>query len=141
MIIPPDYTVILTKLLLAAFLGLLIGSERELHKKPAGLRTHSLVSLGACLFILVPLNLVGDQMDFIARVIPGIITGIGFLGAGMIFQAKDKVRGLTTAAEIWTLASIGILVGIGAYFIAIVATILILIILVPFKWFEKEMEK
>ena len=137
MLIPPDYAVILGKLLLATFIGLLIGSERAMHKKPAGLRTHSLVSLGACLFTITALNLVGNQMDFVARIIPGIVTGIGFLGAGMIFHSKDGVRGLTTAAEVWALAAIGILVGIGSYFTAIAATILVLIILVPFKWFEK----
>lgn len=137
MLIPPDYTVIMGKMLLATFIGLLICSERSMHKKPAGLRIHSLVSLGACLFTVAALNLVDNQMDFVARIIPGIVTGIGFLGAGMIFHSKDGVRGLTTVAEVWTLAAIGILVGIGSYFIAITATILILIILVPFKWFEK----
>lgn len=134
-------TEIIIKLLLSAGLGLLIGLEREIRKKPAGLRTHSLVSLGACLFTLAALTLAGDQMDFVARVLPGIVTGVGFLGAGMIFQSKDRVRGLTTAAEIWSLAAIGVLVGIGSYLIAVVATVLILIILVPFKWFEKGIEK
>ncbi len=134
-------TEIIVKLLLSVGLGLLVGLEREINKKPAGLRTHSLVSLGACLFTLTALTLAGDNMDFVTRVIPGIVTGVGFLGAGMIFQSKNKVKGLTTAAEVWVLASIGILVGIGSYLIAILATILILIILVPFKWFEKGMEK
>lgn len=141
MVIPSDYIVILAKLSLAVFLGFLIGIEREMKKKPAGLRTHTIVSLGACLFTLAGLNLVGDQADFIARIIPGIVTGIGFLGAGLIFQSKDKIKGLTTAAEVWALASIGILVGIGSYFTAIAATALILIILVPFKWFEKEIKQ
>ena len=132
-------TEIIIKLLLSAGLGMLIGLEREIHKKPAGLRTHSLVSLGACLFVLAALNLGG--IEFVSRVMPGIVTGVGFLGAGMIFQSKDRVKGLTTAAEIWTLAAIGILVGVGLYSLAIIAAILILIILVPFKWFEKTIER
>lgn len=129
---------IIFKLVLATVLGLFIGLEREMHKKPAGLRTHSLVSLGACLFTLTGLAFVGDLGEFISRIVPGVATGVGFIGAGIIFQSKDRIKGLTTATEVWALAAIGILVGIGAYSIAIVATILILIILVPFKWFEKE---
>ena len=132
-------TELIVKLLLSVVLGLLIGLERQFHKKPAGLRTHSLVSLGACLFVLAALNLGG--IEFVSRVMPGIVTGVGFLGAGMIFQSKDRVKGLTTAAEIWTLAAIGILVGVGLYSLAIIAAILILIILVPFKWFEKTIER
>lgn len=141
MILSPDYITILIKLLLAAFLGLLVGAEREIHKRPAGLRTHSLVSLGACMFILTVLQMSGNQVEFVTRIVPGIITGIGFLGAGMIFQTKNKIIGLTTAAEIWSLAAVGIMVGIGYYSIAITATILILIILVPLEWFERKIRK
>jgi len=133
-------TEIIIKLLLSAGLGMLIGLEREIHKKPAGLRTHALVSLGACLFTITGLSFVGNG-EVLSRIIQGIITGIGFIGAGIIFQAKDRIKGLTTAAEIWALASIGILVGLGNYTTAIIATVLILIILVPFKWFEKGIEK
>ncbi len=132
---------IIIRLLLSAGLGLLIGFEREINRKPAGLRTHALVALGSCLFTLAGTTLI-DVQDAAARIIPGIITGIGFIGAGLIFQSKDKgVIGLTTAAEIWTLASVGVLAGLGEYIIAISATILILVILVPIKWFEKKMEK
>jgi len=134
-------TEIIIKLLLSAGLGLLVGLEREIRKKPAGLRTHSLVALGSCLFTLAAVSLSPGQADSIARAIPGIVTGVGFLGAGMIFLSKDKVRGLTTAAEIWALAAVGVLVGIGSYLTAVVATVLILIILVPFKWFEKGIER
>ncbi|MBI2547310.1 MAG: MgtC/SapB family protein [Candidatus Aenigmarchaeota archaeon] len=131
-------TGILIKLLISTLLGMLIGLERGVHKKPAGLRTHSLVALGSCLFTLAALGL-GDTE--VSKLLPGIVTGIGFLGAGSIFQSKNKVKGMTTAAEIWTLAAIGVLVGLGEYYIAIASTILILIILVPFKWFEKSIEK
>lgn len=141
MVIPPDYTIVLLKLLLATGLGMVIGAEREFHKKPAGLRTHSLVSLGACLFTLIGLSFIGTSADSMSRVVQGIVVGIGFIGAGMIFQFKEKVRGLTTAAEIWSLAAIGILIGLGSYAIAITATVLILIILVPFKWLKKGIEK
>ncbi len=133
-------TEIIIKLLLSAGLGMLIGLEREIHKKPAGLRTHAIVSLGACLFTITGLSFIGDGEN-LSRIIQGIITGIGFIGAGIIFQAKDRVRGLTTAAEIWSLAAIGILVGLGNYTVATLATALILIILIPLKWFEKGMEK
>lgn len=133
-------TEVIIKLLLSAGLGLLVGLERELHRKPAGLRTHALVSLGACLFTITGLSFIGDGEN-LSRIIQGIVTGIGFIGAGIIFQEKDKVKGLTTAAEIWSLSSIGILVGLGNYLVAAIATGLILIILVPFKWFEKRIEK
>jgi putative Mg2+ transporter-C (MgtC) family protein len=127
---------ILLKLLLAAALGSLVGLERELHKKPAGLRTHAMVALGACLFTIAGADLIGNG-ESLSRVLQGVITGIGFLGAGIIFQAKDRVKGLTTAAEIWSLAAIGILVGTGNFATATIATAFILIILVPFKWFER----
>ncbi len=132
-------TEIVIKLLLSAGLGLLIGLEREVTRKPAGMRTHAIVSFGACLFVLGGLSLGGP--DFVSRVIPGIITGVGFLGAGIIFQAENRVRGLTTAAEIWTLSAIGILVGLGEYTISIASAIIMLLILVPFKWVEKQLDR
>ena len=134
-------TEIIIKLLLSAGLGAVIGIERQIRKKPAGLRTHALVALGACLFTITGLVLVGTNGDALSRVLQGVITGIGFLGAGIIFQARDRVKGLTTAAEIWSLSAVGILVGLGDFMTAIIATILILIILVPFRWFEKGMER
>ena len=134
-------TEILVKLILSAGLGALIGIERQTHKKSAGLRTHSMVALGACLFAITGSVLVGANDEALLRVLQGVIAGIGFLGAGVIFQAKGRVKGLTTAAEIWTLAAIGFLVGIGNYVTAAIATGMILIILVPFKWFERGIEK
>lgn len=131
-------TVVITKILLSATLGILVGLERSLSKSPAGTRTQALVALGACLFTIVSLNL-GDPSDF-SRVLPGIITGIGFIGGGIIYQAKHgEKRGLTTAADIWSVAAIGVLVGMGNYDIAVAATAVILFILRPLKFLERKL--
>ena len=126
------------KLVIAIAAGVLIGWEREQSKRPAGLRTHVLVSLGACLFTVAALEVVGTQADVLSRVIQGIATGVGFLGAGIIFHDKEKTIGLTTAAEIWSLAAIGTLAGLGSYALALIAAALILVVLVPFKWLERK---
>lgn len=102
-----------------------MGFERERTHKPAGLRTHMLVSLGSCLFTLVSINLAVDQ----ARIAAGIVTGIGFIGAGTIFAEKDKVQGLTTAASLWATAAIGLTTGIGDYPLAAIVTLIVFIIL------------
>ena len=120
-----DYEVLM-RLIVAAVAGGLIGLEREALHKPAGIRTHMLVSLGAALFVLATLSIIPDE---VGRIIAGIATGIGFLGAGTIFRSKDSVKGLTTAASIWTVAAIGLTVGSGQYVLAIAATILVVIIL------------
>ena len=117
---------ILMRLVVAAVLGALIGFERKSVHKPAGVRTHMLVSLGSALFILVTLTILKDEAP---KIIPGIATGIGFLGAGTIFRAKDNVKGLTTAASIWTVAAIGLTVGFGEYILAGISTILVIVIL------------
>ena len=114
------------KLILATLAGGFIGLEREVVHKPAGIRTHMLVSLGSALFILISNDLLPDET---ARIIAGIATGIGFLGAGTIFKAKSDVHGLTTAASIWTVAGVGIAIGLGYYFITFVSVVLILAIL------------
>jgi len=116
----------LLRLVIAAIAGGLIGLEREALHKPAGVRTHMLVSLGAALFVLATLSIIPDE---VGRIIAGIATGIGFLGAGTIFRSKDHVKGLTTAASIWAVAAIGLTVGGGQYVLAIAATILVIIIL------------
>jgi putative Mg2+ transporter-C (MgtC) family protein len=112
-------------LLLAVALGAVVGVEREITHKPAGLRTHMLVSLGSCLFTIVP---VGFSVDP-ARIAAGIVAGIGFIGAGAIWAEKDKVKGITTAASLWATAAIGLTAGIGDYPLAITVTALIFIIL------------
>ena len=120
-----DYEVLI-RLVVAAVAGGLIGLEREALHKPAGVRTHMLVSLGSALFVLATLSIIPDE---VGRIIAGIATGIGFLGAGTIFRSKDHVKGLTTAASIWAVAAIGLTVGGGQYVLAIAATILVILVL------------
>ncbi len=126
---------ILIKLIVSAVLGGLVGFEREVHRKPAGMRTHSLVCIGSALFTIISVSIIGAEPS---RIAAGIVTGIGFLGAGMIFKSEDKVRGLTTAAELWVLAGIGLAVGIGYYFAAMAATLIVIFILIPLKYVERE---
>jgi len=114
------------RLILATILGAMVGLEREITHKPAGLRTHMLVSLGACLFTIVSMYDFG--MDP-ARVAAGIVTGIGFIGAGTIIAEREKVVGVTTAASLWATAAIGLTVGVGDYFLSIVATVLVFVVL------------
>jgi putative Mg2+ transporter-C (MgtC) family protein len=112
-------------LLLAVLLGAVVGIEREAIHKPAGLRTHMLVSLGSCLFTIVSIGFSVDP----ARIAAGIVAGIGFIGAGTIWAEKDKVQGITTAASLWATAAIGLTAGIGDYPLAAITTILVFIIL------------
>ncbi len=118
---------ILTRLLVAAMIAAIIGWERERVHKPAGLRTHMLVCMGATLITLVSIDGIGGSDP--ARLAAGIVTGIGFLGAGTIFRDKDHVRGLTTAASVWAVSGIGIAVGAGYYFAAIIAAAIIFLTL------------
>lgn len=124
-------TRIVLRLSMAIILGAAIGYERELRGKPAGLRTHMLVSLGAAIFILVPLQSNMPLADA-SRVLQGIIAGIGFLGAGAIIKLSDhrEIKGLTTAASIWVAAAIGIAAGMGMEATAVVSTVAALFILV-----------
>lgn len=118
------------RLLIAAFLGGILGYERERTGKAAGLRTHMLVSLGSALFVLVPQHL-GMQISDLSRVIQGLVTGIGFIGAGAIIKQKDRqeIHGLTTSAGLWLTASVGIAAGLGAEASAVLGTILAFVIL------------
>jgi putative Mg2+ transporter-C (MgtC) family protein len=123
-------TRIALRLLLAAALGGVLGYEREITGKSAGLRTHMLVSLGAALFVLAPLETGATQQD-ISRVIQGLVAGIGFLGAGAIFRGPrgQQNKGLTTAASIWLTAALGMTVGLGRVATGITATVFALVIL------------
>lgn len=123
-------TKVVLRLLIASILGGLIGYERELRGKSAGLRTHMLVALGAALFILVPQQAGASQQD-VSRILQGLIAGVGFLGAGaiMIGQQKENETGLTTAATVWITAAIGITVGIGFETTAVLSTFITLVIL------------
>src|SRR5574337_410560 len=118
-----DFQVIL-RLLAATVAGAVIGFERELHDKPAGLRTNILICLGAALFTLLSDELVGAGVSDPTRIAAQVVTGVGFLGAGAIVQFKGNVLGLTTAATIWTVASVGMAFGGGQFFIGTVATVL-----------------
>jgi putative Mg2+ transporter-C (MgtC) family protein len=120
------------RLLLAAALGAAIGYQRERAKKPAGLRTHILIAVGSALFTVVSVFGFGDSAD-VARVAAGVVTGIGFIGAGVIFRGlrghEEHVVGLTTAASIWVAAAIGLAAGVGLYVVAVVVTILTVVVL------------
>lgn len=116
------------RLLLAVFLGFLIGLERELAGQPAGERTHALTSLGAAIFALV--SLLGFSETDPARVAAGVVTGLGFLGAGMILKEKgQEVQGLTTAAGIWAVGGIGLAIGLGLYLLGVAAAVLVGVLL------------
>ena len=134
---------IFIRLVLAAVLGALIGIDRRLHSKPAGLRTMSLVSLGSATFTIIGVaamfQLVSAEQGAgiepmvrldTSRVIAGIVGGIGFLGAGAIIQSRGRVQGMTTASGIWMTAAIGVATGLGQYMLAFAATFLAFVILV-----------
>src|SRR5215211_778012 len=135
---------VVTRIAVALLIGGMIGFERTFHGRPAGFRTHSLVSVASALLMLVTVYqsdwMTATPLEAIrtdpTRMAQGIMTGIGFLGAGVIFKEGLTVRGLTTAASIWMTAAIGILVGVGFYFPAILATGLTLGTLSLFRWIE-----
>lgn len=136
-----EATVICIRLTMATLLGALIGYDRERRGKEAGLRTHMMVSLGAALFVLVPLR-AGMEIADASRVLQGIITGIGFLGAGAIIKQSEHVviKGLTTASSIWVAAAIGIAAGMGSEVTAIMGTFAALFILVVVRRMEKHID-
>lgn len=117
------------RLTLGLVLGALIGFERELHRQPAGFRTHSLVSLGAALFTIVSAYGFSGPMVDPTRIAAQIVSGIGFIGAGTILQHRGSIRGLTTAASLWSVAAIGTAAGAGLAVMAVIGTLLILVVL------------
>lgn len=123
-------TRITLRLLLAAILGGILGYERELKARSAGIRTHMLVAVGAALFVVGPMQS-GMELSDLSRVLQGIVQGIGFLGAGaiMIRKSQQSIAGLTTAAGIWATAGIGIVAGLGLEATAVLSTVLVLIVL------------
>jgi len=136
----------LLRLFLAVVLGGLIGLEREFHGRAAGLRTHILVCLASTTIMIASMQLYEQYADFISestiridpgRIAAGIVTGIGFLGAGIILQSGNIVRGLTTAACVWFVAGVGVAVGIGLYVLAAEATALALFVLFGLKQVER----
>ncbi|MGY0632615.1 MgtC/SapB family protein [Luteimonas sp. A478] len=131
-------TVIVARVLCAAVLGGIIGWEREAKGRAAGLKTHMLVSIGAALFVLAPL-LSGVELADITRIMQGIVSGIGFLGAGAILRHErgERIEGLTTAAGIWMTAAIGMAAGIGQEMVAAVVTVMALVVMAVLPKLEK----
>ena len=137
------------RLMLAMVLGGIIGLERELKNHSAGFRTHILVTVGSCIFMLVSVSMpviitampngTVNNVDP-SRIAAQVVSGIGFLGAGAIIQAKGRrIHGLTTAASLWVVAAIGLAVGAGLYLTSIIATIMLLIILTSFSRLESKL--
>jgi len=136
----------LLKLFLSLFLGGLIGLERELKGRPAGLRTHVLVCIGSTIMLIAAqqaTRVFAAESDTVGRLVldpnriaAGIVTGIGFLGAGAILRMGDFIRGLTTAATIWFVAALGIVIGNGAFLLAATSTVLVLIVLEGLDYVE-----
>jgi uncharacterized membrane protein YhiD involved in acid resistance len=117
------------RLIAGLALGAIIGFERELHRQPAGFRTHSLVALGAALFAIISGYGYGGAAIDPTRITAQIVSGIGFIGAGTILQYRGHIRGLTTAASLWSVAAIGTATGTGLYVLAALGTVLILVVL------------
>jgi putative Mg2+ transporter-C (MgtC) family protein len=129
------------QLILATLLGILIGSERELKKKGAGIQTYSLVCLGSCLFSLIAFSLGNQKILDPFPILIAIAVGMGFIGAGAIFKGETQVFGLTTTAGLWTTAGIGLAVGVRFYSLAIFSTFLVLMIFYLFGLLEEKFFK
>jgi len=136
-----DIQVVL-RLLLSAVLSGLIGLERQLHRRAAGMRTHILVSVGSTLIMLTSMYIFDIYKDKVlsdpSRIASGIITGIGFLGAGTIIRYGEEIKGLTTAATLWVAAAVGMAVGCGFYLAACATTIIALTVLLLLKTIENK---
>jgi putative Mg2+ transporter-C (MgtC) family protein len=132
---------LIERLMLAAVLGGVLGLEREMRNKTAGLRTNILIAIGSALFTLMSIELSDPRSSDPGRVAAQIVTGIGFLGAGAIMRTDAGIHGLTTAAMIWVNAAIGVAVGGGEYHLALIATgvtLAVLLMLVPLeKWLDR----
>lgn len=123
----------LIKILIAVVIGGIIGFERELHSKAAGLRTITLITVGATMFTVLSSKFTDPAT---ARVASNVLTGVGFLGAGVILFAEGKVRGLTTASSIWVAAALGMAVGLGQYILGVATALLVVIVLDLFARFD-----
>ncbi len=126
-------------LVLSAILSMAIGMDRQANEQPAGLRTHMLVGIGSCLFTM--LSIYAFPNTETGRVAAQVVSGIGFLGAGTILQRKGNIHHLTTAASIWATAAVGMAVGVGAWFLAIIATIIIWFVLSILRRFKERVYK
>jgi putative Mg2+ transporter-C (MgtC) family protein len=131
-----DWTSDIIPILLAVGCGAVIGVERQLMHKPAGLRTNVLICLGAAVFTIISERMAGGQ-EPITRIAAQIVTGVGFLGAGAVIQDRGGIHGLTTAATIWLVASIGMACGARFYYLAITTTVLAILVLVGLGQVDK----
>jgi putative Mg2+ transporter-C (MgtC) family protein len=132
---------LLPRIIIATLCGLIIGWEREMKNKVAGIRTHIIVCVGACLFTSTAFMFGKEYHVDPTRVIGQIVTGIGFLGAGVIYKHEDKVVGVTSAAFIWLISSVGVLIGIGYLWSSVVFTIGLLIVLLLLQRMESAIKK
>ena len=126
------------RLLIAVLIGMIVGAEREYRNKDAGLRTVTLICIGSCLFTLMSISIASDTHD---RIASNIVTGVGFLGGGVIFKSESGVNGLTTAATIWMTAALGMTVGTGNMHVAWLGTAVVLLVLFLFTFLEKLIDK
>ena len=144
-ILLPELVLYGFRIVLAVLLGCLIGIEREKNDKPAGVRTTALVCLGATMFTIINLIIIGssllpnDRLDP-SRIIAYMIVGIGFLGSGVIIRNKDKLEGATTAICLWNAVAVGVLCGLQKYVLAILITLIIYLVL-KLKWIDKRVTK
>lgn len=145
---PTNWQGVLLRLGLAIFVGGIIGLEREIDRKPAGLRTHMLVSLGAALFVMtgIQTGMVQAEANTVSRIMQGLIAGIGFLGAGEIFSVrteseKIRIQGLTSAAAVWVSAALGTAAGCGLWFMSLVGSTATLLILWGIKRLEARLHR
>lgn len=130
----------LVPMVVAVVLGALIGIEREVHSKPAGLRTNALICMGAAAFMVIAQR-IGLGNDAVSRMTAGIVTGVGFIGGGAVLRDRTNISGVTTAATIWVVTSIGIACGMRLYDMAVSITVLSLIVLAVFGPLDRKIRK
>jgi putative Mg2+ transporter-C (MgtC) family protein len=135
-----DIKMIIIRLAVSILIGGLVGIERELEHKAAGLRTLMLVCLGSTIFVLIGTEIMAEGSE-VGRIIAGVITGVGFLGAGAIIRARGEIHGLTTAATIWLASGLGIAIGLGNYLLAGLAAVFALVVLRILGIIEKAIKK
>jgi putative Mg2+ transporter-C (MgtC) family protein len=137
-----EVPMIMTRLFVAIILGGIPGIEREVHGRWAGFRTHMMVSIAAAVFVLLGIEVTAEDPAQMTRVIQGVATGIGFLGAGTILKLSDKVevKGLTTASSIWLAAAVGTAAGLGLYLVAVLATVVSLVVLALLRPVGKQID-
>lgn len=134
----PSFDVLLFRFLLVILVGGLIGAEREYRSRSAGLRTMILICLGSFLFTTFSIHISGSTND---RIASNIVTGIGFLGAGVIFRSDNRINGLTTAAVIWATAALGMGIAAGEYVVVLIATVIVLASLYLFTILETWLDR